>query len=125
VIGGYIRNHNAVDSILVGYYREGELKYAGQVRAGLTAASRRILLAYFEELQIRQCPFSNLPERSEGHWGNGLTAAKMDICHWLDPFVVARIEFLEWTPDHRLRHARFAGIRNDKDAREVTFEGTS
>ena len=125
VIGGYIPNHNAVDSILVGYYREGELKYAGQVRAGLTAASRRILLAYFEELQIRQCPFSNLPEHSEGHWGDGLTAAKMDVCRWLDPFLVARIEFLEWTPDRRLRHARFAGIRTDKDAREVTCEGSS
>jgi DNA ligase D-like protein (predicted ligase) len=125
VIGGYIPNHNAVNSILVGYYREGELKYADQVRAGLTAASRRILLAYFKELQIPRCPFSNLPERSEGHWGDGLTAAKMDLCRWPDPFVVARIEFVEWTPDRRLRHARFAGICSDKDANEVTFEGTS
>jgi len=114
-----------LDSILVGYYREGEVKCAGQVRAGLTAASRRMLLAYFEELQIRQCPFSNLPEHSEGHWGDGLTAAKMDMCRWLDSFLVTLIEFLEWTPDRRLRHARFAGIRSDEDAREVTCEGTS
>ena len=38
------------------------------------------------------------------------------------PFIVARIEFLEWTLDNRLRHPRFAGIRNDKDAREVVRE---
>jgi hypothetical protein len=36
------------------------------------------------------------------------------------PFIVVRIEFLEWTPENRLRHPRFAGIR--KDAREVTRE---
>jgi ATP-dependent DNA ligase len=48
----------------------------------------------------------------------------MDLCRWLDPFLVARIEFLEWTPDERLRHPRFAGIRSDKDAREVTREDT-
>jgi hypothetical protein len=38
-------------------------------------ASRGVLLPHFEELQIARCLFSNLPERSEGHWGDGLTAA--------------------------------------------------
>jgi ATP-dependent DNA ligase len=35
------------------------------------------------------------------------------------PFIVARIEFLEWTPDSRLRHPRFPGMRSDKDAQEA------
>jgi bifunctional non-homologous end joining protein LigD len=51
-----------------------------------------------------------------------MTAAKMAICYWLHPFIVVRIEFLEWTPENRLRHARFTGIRSDKDAREVVRE---
>jgi hypothetical protein len=34
----------------------------------------------------------------------------------------ARIEFLEWIPENRLRHPRFASIRSDKDAREVNRE---
>ena len=114
-----------VDSILVGYYEDRDLVYAGRVRAGLTAAFRRVLLPHFEDLEIPRCPFNNLPERNEGHWGEGLTAAKMDKCRWLDPFLVVRIEFLEWTPENRLRHARFAGIRSDKDAREVTRDGAS
>ena len=46
----------------------------------------------------------------------------MAACHWLDPFIVVRIEFLEWTLDNRLRHPRFAGIRSGKDAREVALE---
>jgi ATP-dependent DNA ligase len=68
-------------------------------------------------------PIRNLPDRTEGRWGEGLTAAKMAARRWFDPFLVARIEFLEWTPDNRLRHPRFAGIRSDKNAREVVREG--
>jgi DNA ligase D-like protein (predicted ligase) len=124
VIGGYIPGDDLVDSILIGYYDDRDLIYAGRVRAGLTASSRRALLPHFDELRVPRCPFSNLPERAEGHWGDGLTAAKMDLCRWLDPFLVARIEFLEWTPDERLRHPRFAGIRSDKDALEVTRDDT-
>jgi ATP-dependent DNA ligase len=53
--------------------------------------------------------------------GEGLTAAKMSVCRWLEPFLVARIEFLdlEWTAENRLRHSRFVGFRSDKDARDV------
>jgi bifunctional non-homologous end joining protein LigD len=46
----------------------------------------------------------------------------MAICRWLGPFLVGHIEFLEWTPENRLRHPRFAGIRSDKDAHEVVRE---
>jgi DNA ligase D-like protein (predicted ligase) len=124
VIAGYIPGDDLVDSILVGHYDDRDLIYAGRVRAGLTVSSRRALTPHFEELCVPRCPFSNLPEHIEGHWGDGLTAAKMDMCRWLDPFLVARIEFLEWTPDERLRHPRFAGIRSHKDAREVTRDDT-
>ena len=49
-----------------------------------------------------------------------MTATKIATCLRLDPFLVTRIGFLEWTPEERLRHPRFAGIRSDKDARDVT-----
>jgi bifunctional non-homologous end joining protein LigD len=93
--------------------------YAGSVRAGIPSEFRPVLAPHFEKLRIPRCPFANLPDRTEGRWGEGLTAAKMALCHWLQPFVVARIEFLEWTPENRLRHPRFAGFRSDKDARGV------
>ena len=80
------------------------------------------MFVHFEELHKLRCPFANLPEPTEGRWGEGLAAAKMAMCRWLEPFVVARIEFLEWTPDNRLHHPRFAGIRADKDARKVVME---
>ena len=119
VIGGYSPNGDVLDSLLVGYYDGRELMYAASVRAGIPSEFRRALLTHFEELRIPRCPFVNLPDRTEGRWGEGLTAAKMAVCYWLHPFIVARIEFLEWTPKTRLRHPRFAGIRSDKDAPEV------
>ncbi len=55
----------------------------------------------------------------KGRWGEGLTAEDMDKCRWLAPRLVAAIEFLEWTPELRLRHPRFVGLRENKDAREI------
>ena len=76
----------------------------------------------FKGLEIKECPFVNLPEPKDGRWGQGLTAVKMKECVWLKPTLVAQIEFLEWTGDNHLRHAKFAGLRDDKNAREVTRE---
>jgi len=36
---------------------------------------------------------------------------------------VAQIDLTEWTPDGHLRHSRFVGLREHKDAREVVREG--
>ena len=64
----------------------------------------------------------NLPETHKGRWGDGLTAEDMKKCVWVRPALVARIEFLEWTASDRLRHAKFAGLREDKEARTVAKE---
>jgi bifunctional non-homologous end joining protein LigD len=51
-----------------------------------------------------------------------LEKEKMNNCRWLKPELVAQIEFAEWTPDGHLRHSKFVGLRDDKDARSVTRE---
>ena len=73
-------------------------------------------------LIISKCPFVNLPETHKGRWGEGLTAVDMGKCIWVSPQIVARIEYLEWTESGHLRHSKFAGIRQDKDARSVVKE---
>ena len=50
------------------------------------------------------------------------SAEKMKECRWIKPVLVGQFEFVEWTPDHHLRHSRFIGLRDDKDAREVVRE---
>jgi ATP-dependent DNA ligase len=58
----------------------------------------------------------------KGRWGDGLTAEDMRKCVWVRPELVAQIEFLEWTDSDHLRHSKFAGFREDKDARRVVKE---
>jgi bifunctional non-homologous end joining protein LigD len=76
----------------------------------------------FKPLAIAECPFANLPEKKPGRWGAGLTPAKMQECRWLRPVLVGQFEFVEWTPDDHLRHSRFVGLREGKQAEEVTRE---
>ena len=122
VIGGYIPGAHGVDAIVVGYCRGDDLIYVARVRNGFVPASRRQIFARLKPLIISKCPFANLPEAYKGRWGEGLTAADMDKCVWVRPEIVARIEFLEWTGGDHLRHAKFAGLRNDKDPRKVIKE---
>ena len=64
----------------------------------------------------------HLPEAKSGRWGQVLTKAKMAEVQWLKPVLVGQFEFLEWTGDNHLRHSRFVGLREDKNAKEVVRE---
>jgi len=45
--------------------------------------------------------------------------------HWVKPDIVVEVKFNQWTADRRLRQPIFLGVRDDKDAGEVTIEATS
>jgi len=122
VIGGYVPGAHGVEAIVLGYYRGQDLIYVARVRNGLIPASRHQIFARLKPLIISKCPFANLPETHKGRWGEGLTAADMEKCVWVRLEIVARIEFLEWTESNHLRHSKFAGLREDKDARTVIKE---
>jgi DNA ligase D-like protein (predicted ligase) len=122
VIGGYVPSNLGVDSLVIGFYRGSDLIYAGRVRAGFVPATRRQVFEQIKHLKTDRCPFANLPEKTAGRWGQGLTAEKMKECVWLKPEAVARIEFLEWTDANHLRHTKFTALRDDKDPRKVVRE---
>jgi ATP-dependent DNA ligase len=119
VIGGYTMGAKNFDALIFGYYDGDRLIYAARARNGFTPASREQLQKQFKGLETSKCPFANLPEKLAGRWGVGLTAAKMKECHWLRPVLVGQFEFLEWTADGHLRHSRFLGLREDKNAGDV------
>jgi DNA ligase D-like protein (predicted ligase) len=122
VIGGYTVGTKTFDALVLGYYDGDRLIYVARTRNGFTPIVREQLFRKFRRLEIKDCPFANLPEAKSGRWGAGLTAAKMKDCRWLPPVLVAQIEFLEWTGDDHLRHTRFMALRDDKPAREVSRE---
>jgi DNA ligase D-like protein (predicted ligase) len=122
VIGGYTRGTKTFDALVFGYYEGDKLIYAARTRNGFSPATRAQLFRRFKGLEMRECPFANLPEAKGGRWGQGLTKAKMAECQWLKPVLVGQFEFLEWTGDNHLRHSKFVGLREDKNAKDVVRE---
>jgi DNA ligase D-like protein (predicted ligase) len=119
VIGGYTLG-NPFDAVIVGHYEGERLLYAAKVRNGFVAQVRREVASKFKELEIDTCPFVNLPEKKRTQWA--LTKEEMKNCVWLKPELVAQIEFTEWTPDGHLRHSKFVGLREEKEAGGVLRE---
>src|SRR3954463_5779049 len=122
VIGGYTRGTKTFDALVFGYYEGDKLIYVARTRNGFTPATRAQLFRRFKGLEVAECPFVNLPEARSGRWGQGLTKAKMAECQWLKPVLVGQFEFLEWTADNHLRHSKFVGLREDKNAKDVGRE---
>ena len=112
MIGGYTAPRGSrtdLGALLLGYYDDGELRYAGKVGTGFTRATLRDLAAQARAAAARRARRS--PTRSAS-----ATAT------WVEPELVAQVGFSEWTRDGRLRHPRFLGLRDDKAAREVVRE---
>jgi hypothetical protein len=67
----------------------------------------------FEQIRgstVSDCPFVNLPQKSGGKWGYGLTKEDMAQCIWVKPMVTCRVGFVEWTDAGHLRHASYGAI---------------
>ena len=123
VVGGYTPNgSNNFDSLLVGYYENDRLLFAGRVRTGFVPHTRREIFRLLKPLISNNCPFANLPKGSRDRWGGGVTLADMNLMKWVMPELVVQISFLQWTEDGSLRTASYVGRRPDKSAREVRRE---
>jgi DNA ligase D-like protein (predicted ligase) len=112
VIGGFTAPRGSrtdLGALLVGHFDGDRLRYAGKVGTGFTHATLRELAGKLAPLARDTSPFE--PEK-------GIPRAAT----WVEPELVAQIAFMEWTPDGRLRHPSFLGLRIDKAAREVVRE---
>ncbi|HEU5204467.1 MAG TPA: non-homologous end-joining DNA ligase [Candidatus Limnocylindrales bacterium] len=114
VVGGMTRGTGkAVElgALLVGFYEDGALRYAGKVGAGFNDAIRAELLSKLEPLVVDQPPFAVPPPRP---------VARSAI--WLRPDVVIRAEFAGWTGDGLVRQAAYKGFDLGKDPMAVRRE---
>jgi bifunctional non-homologous end joining protein LigD len=99
-----------LSSLLLGYYDGDELCFAGKVGSGLSGREAAQLQATL--VARADCPLRTVPAASPGR-----------VATWVDPEVVVEVSYSHWADDGRLRHPVFAGIRMDKDAREVGRDG--
>lgn len=125
VIGGYTPPQGArkyFGAVLVGYYKDGDLVFAGKAGTGFTTKSLAALHKKFRAEERAECPFVDLPSKQNGQWVLGITPSMMKKIHWINPKFVAEIKFAEWTREGKLRAPVFMGLRDDKKPGEVVRE---
>jgi bifunctional non-homologous end joining protein LigD len=113
VIGGFTApkgSRSDFGALLLGYFRDGALRYAGKVGTGFDQELLGSLGRRLRDLRRETSPFADASAIRE----RGVT--------WVRPTLVAQIGFTEWTSAGRLRHPRFLGLRDDKAATEVVRE---
>ena len=117
VIGGYTLPSNGtagIGSLLLGYYNDKKLVYAGRVGTGFDQAMSRELKKMLKPLVRKTMPYevySDGGRRGPG-WKRGVI--------WTEPKLVCEVEFTEWTQDGALRHPSFQGMREDKPPTSIT-----
>jgi bifunctional non-homologous end joining protein LigD len=117
VVGGWMpgegRRKNQIGALLLGYFdpeSEGEgLRYAGRVGTGFSNSDLRDLLERLRPLERKTSPFSGAVPSSK-------------TAHFVEPRLVAEVEFSEMTSDGLVRHGSFKGLRDDKPATDVVLE---
>jgi bifunctional non-homologous end joining protein LigD len=75
------------------------LCYAGNVGTGFSDATINDLMRQLRPLATTTSPFVDAPK------GRGQ--------HWVEPRLMCEVRFSEWTPEGRLRHPVFLGLRDD------------
>lgn len=113
VIGGFTEPKGGrigFGALLVGYYDDDELHYAGKVGTGYDDEFLADFRQRLDRLARKTSPFADDVRE------NGVT--------WVSPKLVGEFGFTEWTRDGKLRHPRFLGLRRDKSAKNVVREET-
>jgi bifunctional non-homologous end joining protein LigD len=117
VIGGYTaptagaaRDH--FGALLVGYWDDDGLRYAGKVGTGYTHPMLALLARKLAPLRRRTSPFVDAPR------------VGMASTTWVEPVLVAQVRYNEMTDAGILRQPSFLGLRDDKSARDVRLEET-
>jgi bifunctional non-homologous end joining protein LigD len=117
VIAGYTRGQGRragrFGALVLGTYEGGELRYVGNVGTGFTDQEIDRLLKLLKPLERPASPFATPPKMPK--------VRKGDVA-WVEPKLVAEVEFVEWTHDGHLRAPSYQGLREDKRPEQVHRE---
>jgi len=110
VICGFIEGEREhFGSLVLGYYADGALLYAGNVGSGFTQQSLKAVSDALQPLITKKPVLRDVPR-------------EIGAVTWVKPELVCVVKFNSWTADGRLRAPVFQGLRSDGNPREVVKE---
>lgn len=96
-------------SLILATNEDGDWVYRGRVGTGFSAGALDAIGEALQEIERKTSPLKDTPD-------------EVKDARWVTPKLVAEIEYAERTKEGRFRHASFLGIREDKEAEEVSAE---
>ena len=114
VVAGYLPSTKGMPgfgSLILGVYEADQLIYAGRVGTGFSIKQRIDLKRELDKHARATSPFSTKP-----------SDPSLREAHWIDPNLVAEVNFIEWTSDGSIRHPSFQGLREDVKPKNVRRE---
>jgi len=113
VIGGFTPLANGgqgIGALLLGYYQDGKLRYAGRCGTGFTREVERMLRVRLNALARRTPAFA------------AISPMAMQNAIWVRPDLVGQVAFASWSKDDQVLRASFKGLRDDKPPTDVVRE---
>jgi bifunctional non-homologous end joining protein LigD len=105
----FVDTTNRVGSLLLAVRgADGQFHYAGKVGTGFDAAARKEI--------------AELLDRHRATTPTAVGMPRIKAAHFAEPALVGEVEFTEWTPDGKIRHPAFVGLRKDKRPEECIRE---
>jgi len=113
VVGGFTDPQGkrvGLGALLVGYFDSDDFAFAGKIGTGFDTKMLLSLREQLDQIEIEKPLFTRAV---------GLPRLR---AHWVQPQIVVRVGFIEWTTNGKLRHPRLLGISSNTDARQVVKE---
>jgi len=115
VVGGWTAPRNSrqhFGALSLGLYEGKVLRYVGGVGSGFDDKLLATIAAQLKKIKSSDCPFTPVPETPEPST-------------WVEPKLVARVQYGEWTQEKHLRHPSFIGLRNDVRPQDCLLDATA
>ncbi len=109
ICGYLVGERDFFGALVLGYYENKKLVYAGNVGSGFTQQSLKAVYEQIKPLITKKTTLSDVP-RDVGE------------VIWVKPELVCTVKFTSWTQDNRLRAPVFLGLRNDAEPKDIVRE---